>query len=174
MKWKCVISPAPLLASLLLLTLMQLLLWDLTSDIILVCVVDLFNSSISEGQFSHPVNPSVDPRAQAQGAGSCRTLKTIWPKIVSAATRTITGKNWLEMTVKDSREVFFFFFLSRATSATLFIPVNGTRSGCFRRLWNIPDRMLTNTFQIRCSFLPAIPTTILNDPNFFCSTRAPF
>lgn len=110
MKWKCVISPAPLLASLLLLTLMQILLWDLTSDIILVCVVDLFNSSISEGQFSHPVNPSVDPRAQAQGAGSCRTLKTIWPKIVSAATRTITGKNWLEMTVKDSREIFFFFF----------------------------------------------------------------
>lgn len=53
----------------------------------------------------------------------------------------------------------------------LFIPVNAP-SGCFCRLWKIPDHMLTNTFQIRFSFLAAFPTTILNLPNFFCSTSA--
>lgn len=74
------------------------------------------------------------------------------------------------MTVKDWRKVFFFF--SRATSAMLFIPVNAP-SGCFCRLWKIPDHMLTNTFQIRFSFLAAFPTTILNLLNFFCSTSAP-
>lgn len=62
----------PLLSFLLLSNHVQLLLNGpvakqvLTSDIILVRVVDLFNPSISESQFSHPVNPAVDPRAQAQ------------------------------------------------------------------------------------------------------------
>lgn len=50
----------------------------------------------------------------------------------------------------------------------LFIPAKA-RSGCFCRLWNIPDHMLTNTFLIGFILLAAIPTTILNDPSTWAS-----
>lgn len=59
--------------------------WELTPHIILVCVVDLLNSAVSESEFPHPVHPSVDPWPQAQRSGPCWALETIWPKVVSAA-----------------------------------------------------------------------------------------
>lgn len=48
-----------------------------TPNIILVGVVDLLHSAVSESEFPHPVHSSVDPRPQAQRAGSRWALETV-------------------------------------------------------------------------------------------------
>lgn len=56
-----------------------------TPDIVLVCVVDLLYSAVAEGQFPHPVHPSVDPWAQAQRARPRWALEPVRAEVIGAA-----------------------------------------------------------------------------------------
>lgn len=57
----------------------------LTPHIVFVCAIQLFDPSVAEGQFPHPVDPAADTSSQAQvGAGrscmeaiSCKTVSTV-------------------------------------------------------------------------------------------------
>ncbi len=57
----------------------------LTSYIVLVGVVDLFDAAVAEGEFPHPVDPAVNTWAQAERASTCWALEAIRAKVIRAA-----------------------------------------------------------------------------------------
>lgn len=55
----------------------------LTPHIVFVRAIQLFDSSVAEGQFPHPVDPAADPRSQAQVGAGCSCMEAISCKTVS-------------------------------------------------------------------------------------------
>lgn len=64
----------------------------LTSYIVLVGVVDLFDSAVAEGEFPHPVDPTMNTGGQAERASTCWALEAIRAKVIRA-TSTDTHTN---------------------------------------------------------------------------------
>lgn len=55
----------------------------LTPHIVFVCAIQLFDPSVAEGQFPHPVDAAADTRSQAQVGASCSCMEAISCKTVS-------------------------------------------------------------------------------------------
>ncbi len=55
----------------------------LTPHIVFVRAIQLFDSSVAEGQFPHPVDPTADARSQAQVGAGCSCMEAISCKTVS-------------------------------------------------------------------------------------------
>ena len=55
----------------------------LTPHIVFVRAIQLFDSSVAEGQFPHPVDPAADTRSQAQVGAGCSCMEAISCKTVS-------------------------------------------------------------------------------------------
>lgn len=55
----------------------------LTPHIVFVRAIQLFDSSVAEGQFPHPVDPAADACSQAQVGAGCSCMEAISCKTVS-------------------------------------------------------------------------------------------